>query len=253
MSIETIAPTANPIARNRGPRVTPLVIGGLVALVALSMLVGGVWGVWVDRIDRHDGFVTMGTRDLNTETYALISELHGDGPRWIYGPTVLGNTRVRATSQHGTPLFIGIARTDAVSRYLEGAGYATIQHLVTGDVTTHAGRAPSAPPTAVSIWAASTQGTGLQTLRWKPHSGDWSIVLMNTDARAGVAISGDLGAKMPLLPWVALGLFVVGAGLAVLAAWLFVRAFRRDSQPLLPRTDARTAATTVNVPIDVSR
>ena len=108
-------------------------------------------------------------------------------------------------------MFIGIARTNDVDRYLAGTGYGTIQHLATDEVTTHAGGAQSVPPTRVSIWAASTQGAGQQTLRWKPRSGDWSIVMMNADASPGVALRGSLAAKVPLLPWVAGGLLLVGA------------------------------------------
>jgi len=203
-----------------------LVAGSILCLFAVVFLASGVWGLWVDRMDRSDGFVTIGTTQLHTGTYAFDSPLHGDGPRWIYGPSVLGTARVRASSDTAHPLFIGIARTTDVARYLDGAGHATIAHLATGDVTTHDGGAPAAPPEHAVQWAASTQGIGEQTLVWKPRSGDWSIVLMNADATSGVAVRGDLGAKMPPLPWIAGGLLLLGTLLGCVGAWLIVRGIR---------------------------
>jgi hypothetical protein len=143
----------------------------------------------------------------------------------------MGDERVRATSLSGEPLFIGIARADDVLNYLAGVGYATIDRFEVRDDTTHAGGAPSGPPSGESIWAASTEATGLQTLVWTPRSGDWSIVFMNADAAAGVAVHGDGSAEFPLLPWVALGLLVAGGVLGVVGGWVLVRATRRDDDP----------------------
>jgi hypothetical protein len=78
---------------------------------------------------------------------------------------VLGDARVRAATQGERPLFIGIAHTVDVERYLRGAGFATIDRFEVRPDTTHPGRAPSGPPSRQPIWATSTQGTGQQTLR----------------------------------------------------------------------------------------
>jgi hypothetical protein len=177
------------------------------------------------------GFVSIVTTELSPGQYALVGDLHGDGPRWIYGSTIWGTARVRATSNTARPLFMGIARTPDVSRYLDGAGYGTIEHLATNDVTTHAGRAPSDPPSLTSIWATSAQGTGTQTLLWTPRSGDWSIVLMNADATAGLSVRGDLAAKFPLAPWVAGGLLLTGAVLGTAGGWLLARGIGDEPQP----------------------
>jgi hypothetical protein len=188
-------------------------------VLAVVFFAGGGWALWKDRMDRDSGLVSIGTTSLHTETSAIVAKLRGDGPSWLYGSTVLGNSRVRVTSETERPVFVGIARTADISRYLDGAGYATIAHLATNDLTTHPGRAVSTPPSRASIWAASTEGTGEQTLRWKPRGGDWSIVLMNADASAGVSVRGDASAKMPLLPWLAAGLLVAAAALAFIGGW----------------------------------
>jgi hypothetical protein len=184
--------------------------------------------LWKDRFDRHGGFVSIGTTELHTDTYAITSELRGDGPSWLYGSRILGDARVRATSLSGQPIFIGIAPKNDVARYLDGVGYGTIEHLATGELsTTSTGHAPSAPPAPALSWAATASGDGQQTLVWKPRDGDWSIILMNVDGSAGVAVKGDLGAKFPPLPWVALGLLVAGTVVAAFGAWIIAREIRR--------------------------
>jgi hypothetical protein len=208
--------------------------------------------LWVDRVDRGSGgFVSIGTTRLNTPTFAIESPLTGDGPSWLYGSTVFGTGRVRATSQNAHPTFIGIARSSEVARYLDGTGYATIQHLASDELTTHQGRAPAVPPTRLSIWAASTHGPGEQVLRWKPRSGDWSIVLMNTDASPGVALRGDLGATVPLLPWVAAGLMLVGAVMAGAGGWVLVRA-TRVRPPRAPSAPEPQQAPTTSTQVPVA-
>lgn len=46
---------------------------------------------------------------------------------------------------------------------------------------------------------------------WDPADGSWSVVVMNADGRPGVDMGGDLGARVPALPWIAFGLLVAGA------------------------------------------
>src|SRR4029078_9127714 len=66
------------------------------------------------------------------------------------------------------------------------------------------------PPAARDFWVASASGVGTQTLTWKVRDGDWSIVLMNSDASPGVAADVDVGAKMSFLLWVAVGVLIGG-------------------------------------------
>ena len=212
--------------------VMSLVAGSIACVFAVVSLAGGGWALWKDRVDRDaHGFVSIGSATLRTETYAIVGDLHGDGPRWLWESRVLGDSRARATSQSRQPLFIGIARTDDLFRYLRGTGYATIDRFEVRSDTTHPGGAPSGPPSRESIWATSTQGTGQQTLRWDSRAGDWSIVFMNADASAGVGIHGDASAKLPILPWVAVGLLVAAAALGLIGGWVLLRALRRKDEP----------------------
>lgn len=221
-----------------------LVVGVTLCVLAAALLAGGGWALWKDRVARDDGgFVSVGTEGFRTGQYALVGDLQGDGPDWLYGSSVLGDGRIRAESRSGQPLFIGIGRKAAVQDYLQGAGYATIRGFeVTAD-TTVAGAAPSGPPTEETIWAASTRGSGRQTLLWTPRSGDWSVVFMNVDATAGVSVRGDLAATLPVLPWLAGILLVLGAAAALGGAWVLARGFRRRSGSDREPPERRTAVT----------
>lgn len=212
----------------RRPRVVPVVSGCILCVIALVFVAGGAGALWKDRLDRDsNGLVTLGTTELQTDQYAIVGDLQGSGPRWLYGSAVLGDARVRAMSQVDQPLFVGIARKIDVLRYLRGAGYATVDSFEVRSDTSHPGGAPSGPPSRESIWVASTQGVGMQTLAWAPRSGDWSIVFMNADARASVDIRGDASAELPALPWLAGGLLIIGGSAGLIGAVVLVRAIRR--------------------------
>jgi hypothetical protein len=228
-----------------GRRWLSLIVGGILSAVALVFVAGGGLALWKDRVDRDgQGFVSFGTEQLRTGQYAIVGELRGDGPRWLYGSTVLGDARIRATSGSEEPLFVGIARKDDVLRYLHGAGYATIYGFeVTAD-TTHPGEAPSGPPASESIWAASTQGDGQQSLWWTPRDGVWSVVFMNADAGAEVDVRGDASAKLPALPWIAGGLLTLGAVSGLVGSWVLVRAGRRGGRSARPSGSASSRGVT---------
>jgi len=229
-----------------GHRWLSLIAGGILCAVAVVCVAGGGLALWKDQADRDgQGFVSLGTERLQTGQYAIVGDLRGDGPGWLYGSKVLGDARIRATSQSGQRLFIGIARKDDVLRYLQGAGYATIYSFeVTAD-TTHPGAAPARPPARESIWAASTQGVGRQTLLWKPREGDWSVVFINADASADIDIRGDASAKLPILRWLAGALLIIGAAAGVLAAWILVRAVRRSARSAQAAPDTPRRSTSV--------
>lgn len=215
-------------------RVGSLVAGCIVCGLAVVMLAGSGWAFWMDRVDRDaSGFVSIGTtREFRTETYGIVSDVRGDIPGWVaswlYGSQVLGTARARVTPLTDKPVFVGIARADDASRYLADTEYATIESWQTGALTTHSGNAPSDPPAQASIWVASTQGTGEQTLLWKPRTGDWSVVVMNADASAGVGARGRIAADVPMLPWIAGGFLLATAVLAFIGLRVLLPAIRRD-------------------------
>jgi len=83
---------------------------------------------------------------------------------------------------------------------------------------------------------------------WTPRSGDWSIVFMNADVGAGVAVHGDAGAKLPILPWVALGLLLTAGAAGVISGLVLVRTIRKgDETP--PQPDESQGSTIAHDPV----
>jgi hypothetical protein len=53
---------------------------------------------------------------------------------------------------------------------------------------------------------------------------------MNADGRAGIDVRADLGARVPALPWIAIGLLGAGAVFAAGGALLIAGASRRTNR-----------------------
>jgi hypothetical protein len=217
-------------------RVATLTIGVLLGLVALALVAAGGTALWADRTQRDAGYATTGTHSFSTEGSALATEstdLGSAGIGWLYSPGVLGTVRIRVTptGAAGKRLFVGVAHSTDVDRYLAGVNHTVITDFRGNKTAATSGSKPAAPPGSQHFWAASTSGAGRQTLVWKPKGGSWSVVAMNTDGSAGVAVRADLGAKVPALPWIGLGLLLAGVIFLAGGVVLVVGAVRRGSQP----------------------
>ena len=82
-------------------------------------------------------------------------------------------------------------------------------------------------PRAQDFWVASDAGRGDRTLLWEPANGEWTVVVMNVDGRPGLDVGADLGAKVPALLWVGLGVALAEAVLLLGGVLLIVSAIRR--------------------------
>ena len=212
-------------------RIASLVIGALLVLVSLSLLGGGGTGMWAYLFKRDGGYVTTGLHKFSTAGSALATkptQLGSAGVGWLYSPTLLGKVRVRVTPvSAGRPLFVGIARSRNVDRYLAGVDRTVINDFWDNDVEpVGSGRVAGAPATQ-HFWVASSRGAGARSLVWKPTDGKWTVVVMRADGRPGLDIGADLGARPPALPWIALGLLVAGAVFMAGGVLLIVGAIRR--------------------------
>src|SRR5689334_9857902 len=131
----TLAPSR---PRSRGPsagRVAALVAGGLVGLVALALLIGGGAMLWGNGQKDADGYVSTGTHGLHTSTYALATDnldIDLDGAGWLLEDGRLGRVRVQAASRNDKPVFVGIAPTRDVARYLAGTAHSSVADIEDG-------------------------------------------------------------------------------------------------------------------------
>jgi hypothetical protein len=217
-------------------RIVAVVAGAVLILCSLGLLGAGGTALWADTAARHGGYVRLGSATYHTNGYAVASdtiEMHAAGNGWDAAQPLSGTIRIRATStEPGTPVFIGIARTAAASQYLAGVAHATVRGPAgtTARLTQHNGTAPATAPDRAPIWQARATGPGVQTLVWPVRSGDWTVVAMNADGSRPVGVHLDLAATLPALPGIAAGLLTGGVIILAAGVLLLVVPIRRVSR-----------------------
>ena len=206
-------------------RVVSVVLGSLLVLTGLGLAGGGATLAVVGATERADGFITSPELTVVSDTHAVVSEdaqlESADTSGW-FPEGLLGDVRISARSESGTPVFVGIAPAADVRAYLGDVEHATLREIRDGDAVlrTTSGDAPATPPTEQSFWVARATGTDA-TLEWEATDGDWTVVLMNSDGSAGVAASASTGAELPVLD-VVVAVLLLLAGLFLLAGALLV-------------------------------
>jgi hypothetical protein len=205
-------------------RIIALAAGSVLLLISLAFIAGGGTLAWADTEQARSGYLTTSTTTYSTQGYALASDsvsLHGLG-------LFVDEVRIRiASSDPSRPLFTGIAATGDVERYLSGVSSTTVDGH---DVTDHPGTGVPAAPAAALPWAARVQGTGNLTLTWAVRDGDWTVVVMNTDARPGLSVRAEAGISASALPWLAGELLAAGLLTGVAAGALIVVPVRLASR-----------------------
>jgi hypothetical protein len=139
-----------------------------------------------------------------------------DGPDWV-ADHIVGTVKLRSESER--PVFIGIARTSDVLRYLDGVGRTVVTDIDPdrGETIEGRGAVPATPPAEQTFWAASAVGSGERSLTWDVEEGRWTAVVMNADSSRGIDADLAIGAELDALPWVAAGLIAGGVLLGLLA------------------------------------
>ena len=211
-------------------RITAIVIGALFVLLSLALLGAGGTALWADRTQRDGGYVTTDVHEFSTSGSALATvstELGSAGVGWFYSPTLLDEVRIRVTpASAGPPLFVGIGPSPDVDRYLAGVNHTVITEFWEEKTEAVAGRPTASAPGTQDFWVASTTGSGTRILEWDPTDGSWTVVVMNADGRAGIDMGADLGARMPAVLWIALGLLIAGAVFLAGGGFLIAGAIR---------------------------
>jgi hypothetical protein len=244
----TASETPNP-GRTSG-RVALIVVGVGIGLLALAALASGAVLLGIHATQRDgDGFYATGSNPLTTSTHALVSDrldVGADGPDWLFRKGRLGTIRVTATGTSAKPIFIGIAPASDAEAYLRGVATDEITDLKVDPFsvtsTRRAGSATPLRPTDQSIWAASSSGSGKQVLTWSVQKGSWDIVVMNADGTGGIHTNITVGAKLPALLWIGIGLLTIGGLLAAAAATVsYFGVRRRRPEPIATPAGAPSA------------
>mgnify|MGYP001071507017 CR=1 FL=1 len=209
-------------ARWSAGRIVAVALAGVVALAGLATALGGAAVVAVDQTQREDGYVTSPWESFSTRGHALVSEeidLAIDGPDWLVDD-VLGDVRIE--SRGDRPLFVGVAREADAARYLDGVSRSVVDDIghagVGGRYATRAGGPPPTPPGEQRFWAAASDDARDGALTWAAQDGRWTVVVMNADGSAGVDAELRVGAELPDLLWIGLGVLAFGLLLLAVAA-----------------------------------
>jgi hypothetical protein len=238
-----------PAPRRSGGRIASIVAGGIAAVLAIGLIAVGALLLWGDSEKDDQGYLSTGKDRYAASTYALASDnldIDLDGAGWIMDRDDLGKVRLEVESSAGEPVFVGIARTSDVSDYLRGTAYTEVIdvdyspfHASYRDRDRRGDR--PALPADQDFWAASSHGSGTQTVSWDLQDGDWSIVVMNADGSRGVDTDISAAAKIPFLGtlgWVSLGGALM---LLITAGALMYLGLRTSRAPKAPNATLQPA------------
>jgi len=203
-------------------RIASFIAAGVLALFSLGLLAAGGLLLWGDGQKDDAGFISTASERFATNTRALTTDnldVDTAGADWIFGRDRWGKIRIEVEPRDAEQLFVGIAPTRLVREYLDRTDHEVVSDVsfdpFRADYEHRAGDADPGLPGAQDFWAASSSGGGTRALTWEVDDGDWSIVVMNQDASAGIDARVKAGADVP---------FLAGAGWGSLAAGLIALA-----------------------------
>jgi hypothetical protein len=223
----------------RPGKVLLVVFGVLVGIVGVALVIGGTAGlVFRLAFSDRDGFVSSGEFSLRSSAYAIVSEAARIGGGWPRITRDLATIRIEVrASDPGRALFVGVADWRDAQAYLAGVARDEVVDVELRPVRTGyrsiPGGPPPEPPGGRAFWMARAEGVGTQTLTWDVRPGEWMLVLMNADGAQGVEASAVVGARVPWLLPLTIGVLVGGVVLLLLAVALIYVGVR--GRPLAER------------------
>jgi hypothetical protein len=206
--------------------VTVTLIGALIMASA-----AGLFGVQAFTA-KDGGFISIEEERLTSSGYAIATdEIDLSGEIGGFGVDDLGaEVRLDADAGPGESVFVGIAHRADAERYLRQVEHTTVLGM-RGDQPRYAqhdgGRLTTAPGER-SIWVASSEGTGTQTVEWEPRDGHWMAVVANADGARGVDADVEASARASWLIWASLAALALGAAITAVGGFALARR-RRDS------------------------
>ena len=209
-------------------RVVSLVAGAVLAFVALGTGIAGFGLLAADQTARDsDGFLMSPDLRLTTSTYGIQStpmQIRADAAAPFVPETLLGDAKLTGSAENGREVFMGYGPADQARRYLAGVEHATLVDI-TGDgravLRRSEGSAPAKTPEQEDFWVAQSSGAGRQEITWPVEDGNWTAVVMNSDASSGVAVKSTAGAEVPALRWL-IGILLIVAAIALVASIMLI-------------------------------
>ncbi|MCW3991142.1 MAG: zinc-ribbon domain-containing protein [Candidatus Bathyarchaeota archaeon] len=236
-------------------RILAVFFGGVIILASFGLLAGGGAIMWAHcAFSNPNGFLISREVGLQVDSYAMVlrgADFDVNVPDYFWAPKPGRFVTVKLVGRSNDPskeIFMGIARDEDARGYLDGVEYDEVvdsrwsyspwrdtQPRI--EFEAHQGGAPSGPPTIHSFWAEHATGSGTQTLKWESDLasfltdvGNLWVVTMNADGSAGVDLTIQFGAKVPILRTVG-GMLLAGGftALAVGGLIIYLGAYRPRS------------------------
>lgn len=224
-------------------RILALFFGFILLAVSFGLMAGGGGVMWISGNLRDDeGFLMSHNVQLSVDSYAIVQrgldiDMDVNVPTILWAPDPGDFVTLKLETSSEDPskeVFLGIASQSDASAYLEDVDYDEMRQFSWDyspwrdsqpdiSYSRHPGAAPTGPPAIHSFWVAHATGPGTQTLEWEPELGSYWIVAMNADGSVGVDIEARLGAKIPILRSIGVGLLVGGLVLLFVGGSLFWR------------------------------
>jgi len=208
-----------------GRRILSLLSGCFIIFISLGMFAGGGVILWSQSvITADDGYVYTGQMRLSADSYAVVdNDIHPEVENGWRPFTIkdVVSIKVKATSNNGKPVFIGVATKQSALTYFDGVN---VDKLVLGDSAPKwhfdyyltltyqslPGGSPQNPPTSQLFWTAQASGSGVQTLTWTPSTGDYWLVVMNADGSKVLDANVQIGARVSIFSWAGLWMILGG-------------------------------------------
>lgn len=220
----------------RALKIVSIVVGILLILVGLGLLLPGGFLLWAHQTQTDgSGFFETSSRAVATDSYALTTpevtvHVGSEWADWL-PEGAAGTVRLRVESD-GENIFVGIGPADEVDAYLANVAHdQMIDFSTSGDQIRYRsvdGGAPSTPPADQDFWVVSASGSEVETLEWEVVDGEWTAVIMNADASAGIEAQASIGAQFDILFPIAIGLLVAGFVALAIGILLVVLGARRS-------------------------
>ncbi len=221
-------------------RIILAVIGAFILLIAFALSMAGGGILWINSaMTDDDGYYMTDTLHMQRDSHAIVTEAAEVdlGSDWAFDGEDLVTFREKVqNSNPSKSIFIGVASEDDLMVYLDNVAHDKITDFEIDDDTWEyefsPGTARPAPPASQTFWAQSSYGAGTQYLEWELEHGTWVFVVMNEDGSEGIDMNLEIGAKVPWLLGLGIGLLVTGIVGLIIGALMVFFAVRRPRKPV---------------------
>jgi hypothetical protein len=175
------------------------------------------------------GEMVSGLQPIASSAPAVVSDVstiqNTGAVAKLTGWPVIG---VAVSPETRSTVFVGIARSSDVDRYLAGvasdrvADLSLTQHRLTLDRVSGSNTAP--PPVDQTFWLASATSATTAEITWPVQDGNYRIVIMNADGGAWINVDTVVKIVLPQAFSISLGTLGAGIVLVVGGTLVLVRA-----------------------------